>query len=53
MTGLNILLGFIAFILFLFVIGDTKPPMSIERRKCCTLAFVAVLIFIIALNTIM
>ena len=53
MTGLNILLAFIAAILFLFVVGDTKPPLSIERRKCCTIAFVAVLVFIIALNTIM
>lgn len=53
MIGLNILLGLAAVILFLFVVGETKPPISNEQRKNCTVAFVAVLVFIIALNTIM
>ena len=50
---LNILLGLAAAVAFLFTIGDTKPPMPKERRQSATLAFVALILLIIALNTIM
>lgn len=52
MTALNILLGIVAFVLLLFVVGETKPPMSKERHQNITLAFVAVIALIIALNVI-
>lgn len=53
MIALNILLGLAAGILFLFVVGKTNPPMSKDQHQNVTIAFVAVLVFIIALNTIM
>lgn len=52
MIALNILLGIAAGLAFLFTIGDTKPPMSKEKRITATVAFVALLLFIIALNII-
>ena len=51
--GINILLGIAAALSFLCVIGDTKPPMSKERRITATVAFVVVMLFIVAFNTIM
>ena len=56
MIALNILLGIVAGVLLLFIVGQTKPPMAPitkEQRVCCTIAFVAVVALIIALNTIM
>lgn len=53
MTAINILLGVVAAILLLFVVGDTNPPMSEAKRRNVTLAFVAVVVLIIAVNTIM
>ena len=54
MIALNILLGVAAAVAFIFAIGDDpKQPVSKERRKTATVAFVALLLFIVALNTIM
>lgn len=56
MIALNILLGIVAAVLLLFVVGQTKPPVapiSKEQRVGSTIAFVAVVALIIALNTIM
>ena len=56
MIALNILLGIVAGVLLLFIVGQTKPPMAPitkEQRVCCMIAFVAVVALIIALNTIM
>ena len=54
MIALNILLGIAAGLAFLWVIGDNpKQPVSNERRMTATIAFVALLLFIVALNTIM
>lgn len=56
MTVLNIILGIVAAVLLLFVIGETRPPMepiTKERRIGATIAFVAVVLLIIAANTIM
>lgn len=54
MTALNILLGIVAAVLLLFVVGQTKPAtITKEQRVCSTIAFVAVVALIIALNTIM
>ena len=52
MIFVNILLGIIASFILLFVVGTPKPPMSPEKHRNVTLAFVAVLIFIIAVNVI-
>lgn len=53
MTILNILLGIIAALTFLFVLGGiVDKDMSKEKHRTLTIAFVAELIFIIALNTI-
>ena len=52
MTAINIVLGIVAAVLLLFVVGETKPPMSKERHQNITLAFVAVVALIIALNVI-
>ena len=52
MTAINIVLGIVAAVLLLFVVGETKPPMSKDRRQNITLAFVAVVALIIALNVI-
>jgi hypothetical protein len=56
MTALNILLGIVAAVLLLFIVGQTPPhavQISKEQRVCSTIAFVAVVALIIALNTIM
>lgn len=54
MIALNILLGVAAGIAFLYAIGDTKGnTISKERRQTAAIAFVALLLFIVALNTIM
>ena len=48
----NILLGVAAGILFLFLVGESKPPMSKERHQNITIAFTAVLALIAVLNII-
>lgn len=48
----NILLGFAAFSLLVFLIGNTNPPMSKEKHRDLTVAFVAVLIFTLIINII-
>ena len=56
MIALNILLGIVEGVLLLFIVGQTKPPMAPitkDQRVCCTIAFVAVVALIIALNTFM
>lgn len=52
MTIANILLGVAAAILFFFIVGETKPPMSKERHQSITIAFAAVLMLIAVLNII-
>ncbi len=52
MIALNILLGLVAFICLLFIIGETKPPISDRKREHITIAFVAVVALIIAVNTL-
>lgn len=52
MLIVNILLGFVAFSLAAFLIGNTNPPMSKEKHRDLTVAFVAVLIFTLAVNII-
>ena len=53
MTLFNILMGLVTGVLLLFVVGETNPPMSAERRKNITTAFVAVVVLIIAANASM
>ena len=53
MIALNILLGIVAFICLLFIVGESNPPISDRKREHITIAFVAVVVLIIALNTIM
>ena len=52
MPALNILLGIVAAVMLLFILGETKPPMSKEHRQSVTIAFVVVVALIIALNAI-
>lgn len=53
MIALNILLGIIAGIAFLFVLGGlVDSQMSKDRHRNVTIAFVAILAFILALNII-
>lgn len=52
MIALNILLGVVAFVCLLFIVGETKPPVSDKKREHITNAFVALVLLIIALNTI-
>lgn len=52
MTFVNFLLGIVAAVLLLFVLGKTDPPMTRDHRVCVTVAFVAVVALIIALNII-
>ncbi len=52
MIALNILLGVVAFVCLLFIVGETKPPVSDKKREHITIAFVALVLLIIALNTI-
>lgn len=52
MTALNILLGIVACICLLFIVGDAKPPISDKKREDITIAFVALVVLIIAANTI-
>lgn len=52
MTLINILLGFVAFVMLLFIVGETKPPISDKKREHITIAFVALVLLIIAINTI-
>ena len=50
----NILLGFVAALLLLFVIGQTNPPtITDKQRLSAAIAFVPVVLLIIAFNTIM
>ena len=51
MTALNILLGVLAFVCLLFIVGEPKPPISDRKRGHITTAFVAI-VLIIAANTI-
>ena len=53
MIILNILLGLAAAVCLLFIVGETKPPISDKKREHITIAFVAVVVLIIALNTVM
>lgn len=52
MIALNILLGVVAFVCLLFIVGETKLPVSDKKREHITIAFVALVLLIIALNTI-
>ena len=52
MIALNILLGVVAFVCLLFIVGETKPPVSDKKPEHITIAFVALVLLIIALNTI-
>lgn len=52
MTLINILLGFVAFVCLLFIVGETKPPISDKKREHITIAFVALVLLIISINTI-
>jgi hypothetical protein len=52
MVIINILLGFVAFSLIVFLMGNTNPPMSEKKHRDLTIAFVAVLIFTLAVNII-
>ncbi len=52
MIALNILLGVVAFVLLLFIVGEAKPALSDKKREHITIAFVAVVALIIAANTI-
>lgn len=51
--ALNIILGIVAALTFLFVLGGiVDKEMSKEKHRNLTVAFIAELIFIIALNII-
>lgn len=52
MLALNILLGVAALVCLLFIIGEAKPPISDKKRECITIAFAALVVLIIAVNTI-
>ena len=52
MTALNVLLGVLAFVCLLFIVGETKPPISDKKREHITIAFAALVFLIIAANTI-
>lgn len=52
MIALNILLGVLAFVCLLFIVGEPKPPISDRKRRHITTAFVAIVFLIIAANTI-
>lgn len=52
MIALNILLGVLAFVCLLFIVGEPKPPISDKKRGHITIAFVALALLIIAANTI-
>lgn len=52
MVALNILLGLVAFVCLLFIVGEAKPPISDKKREHITIAFVALVLLIIAINTI-
>ena len=52
--ALNIALGLVAALTFFFVLGGVvSKDMSVEKHRSLTIAFIAELIFIIALNIIM
>ena len=48
----NILLGMAAFILFMFIVGETKPPMNEEKRRTLTITLASLLAFALLINTI-
>lgn len=52
MIALNIMLGVVAFICLLFIVGEPNPPVSDKKREHITIAFVALVLLIIAINTI-
>ena len=52
MIALNILLGVLAFVCLLFIVGEPKPPISDRKRGNITTAYVAIVFLIIAANTI-
>lgn len=52
MAALNILLGLVAFVCLLFIVGEANPPISDKKREHITIAFVALVLLIIAINTI-
>lgn len=52
MILLNLLLGAVAFICFIFIVGEANPPISDNKRNQITIAFVVLVLFIIAVNTV-
>lgn len=52
MVALNILLGLVAFVCLLFIVGEANPPISDKKREHITITFVALVLLIIAINTI-
>ena len=48
MIALNVVLGIVAAIILIGVIGETMP----SKQKNLTIAFVAMLVFILAVNII-
>ena len=52
MTALNILLGVAVFVCLIFIVGEPKPPISDKKRGHITITFVALVLLIIAANTI-
>lgn len=52
MIVLNALLGVMAFVCLLFIVGEANPPISDKKREHITIAFVALVLLIIAINTI-
>lgn len=52
MIALNIILGVVSFVCLLFIVGETKPPINDKKREHITIAFVTLVLLIIAINTI-
>lgn len=52
MTPINILLGIAVFVCLIFIVGEPKPPIGDKKREHITIAFVALVLLIIAANTI-
>lgn len=52
MIALNALLGVVALVCLLFIVGEANPPISDKKREHITIAFVALVLLIIAINTI-
>lgn len=52
MIILNTLMGIAAFILLMFIIGETNPPMTDAKRRDLTIAFTGLLAFILFFNIV-